>query len=205
MKLPIFISFINGISAAYVTCDLPKSFQKGGKFRIDCKNLENYKPQKNQLRFYHEEELDDDQCCDVRCRYDRRSDFSEKIRCAYWNVGNGALFSKGYATENWLHMTDFEDYVCGDGCPAEEVTRLYGEGYTETCRNQREVMVHDGMYRPLSTCSFKSANSTEEGRDAYLHCKCDWDTNEGTNRQRKCSFQIRARDDNNEVVWIGIG
>ena len=34
--------------------------------RIDCPNLENYKPQKNELRYYHDRDLESDQCCDVR-------------------------------------------------------------------------------------------------------------------------------------------
>ena len=119
MKLLTFLQLSIGLKADYVKCDLPASFQKGGKFRIDCSNLENYKPQKNELRYYPGEDLEDDQCCDVSCRYDRRSDFSQKIRCAMWSEGQGALFSKGYATENWLHMTDFEDHVCGDGCPVQ--------------------------------------------------------------------------------------
>ena len=75
----------------------------------------------------------------ISCRYDRRSDFSQKIRCATWSKDTGILFSKGYATENWLQITDFEDTVCGEGCPVEDVISLYGENFDEECRNLREV------------------------------------------------------------------
>ena len=80
-----------------------------------------------------------------------------------------------------------------------DVQRMYGVDYDEQCRNQREVRLTEDMYRPLSTCSFKSAPRNETGRDAYLHCRCQWNED----YQRKCSFQIRARDENNEIVWIG--
>lgn len=76
---------------------------------------------------------------------------------------------------------------------------MYGEDYDENCRNQREVRLTDDMYRPLSTCSFKSATRNETERDAYLHCRCQWDED----YERQCSFQIRARDENDEIVWIG--
>ena len=38
-----------------------------------------------------------------------------------------------------MQMIDFEDTVCGEGCPVEDVVRLYGEDFDEECRNLREV------------------------------------------------------------------